>query len=130
VHNELFLNRGFVALGILLFGLSHGIAEAGETAIASRTATVDGVKLHYLTAGHGPTVIPIHGYTQASRMWTPIIPILAEKLTVIARSAGHRRLGYSGVSGAFLVFSLIAAEADVSFENDVARLGLGTPTTL
>jgi pimeloyl-ACP methyl ester carboxylesterase len=84
MHNELFLSRGFVALGILLFALSHGIAQAGETAIASGTATVDGIKLHYLTAGHGPTVILIHGYTQTSRMWTPIIPILAERFTVIA----------------------------------------------
>jgi len=56
----------------------------GGSAIASRTATVDGVKLHYLTAGRGPTVILLHGYTQTSRMWRPIIPLLAEKFTVIA----------------------------------------------
>jgi len=48
------------------------------------TATVDGVKLHYLTAGRGATVILLHGYTQTSRMWRPIIPLLAEKFTVIA----------------------------------------------
>ena len=52
--------------------------------IASRTATVEGVKLHYLTAGQGPAVILLHGYTQTSRMWSPIIPLLAEKSTVIA----------------------------------------------
>jgi pimeloyl-ACP methyl ester carboxylesterase len=45
---------------------------------------VDGVKLHYLTAGHGPAVILLHGYTQTSRMWRPIIPLLADKFTVIA----------------------------------------------
>jgi pimeloyl-ACP methyl ester carboxylesterase len=45
---------------------------------------VDGLKLHYLMAGHGPAVILLHGYTQTSRMWKPIIPLLAEKFTVIA----------------------------------------------
>src|SRR5438034_10912240 len=56
---------------------------ANETAIASRTATVDGVKLYYLTAGRGPTVILLHGYTQTSRMCKAIIPFLANKFTVI-----------------------------------------------
>jgi hypothetical protein len=52
--------------------------------IADKTADVDGLKLHYLTAGSGPTVILLHGYTQTSRMWRPVIPMLAEKFTVIA----------------------------------------------
>jgi pimeloyl-ACP methyl ester carboxylesterase len=52
--------------------------------IASRKATIDGVKLHYWTAGHGPTVILLHGYTQTSRMWKPIIPLFAKNFTVIA----------------------------------------------
>ncbi len=52
--------------------------------ISSRTSVIDGVKLHYLTAGHGPSVILLHGYTQTSRMWRPIIPLLADKFTVIA----------------------------------------------
>ena len=51
---------------------------------ASRTAAVDGLTLLYLTAGHGPALVLLHGYTQTSRMWTPIIPRLAEKFTVIA----------------------------------------------
>jgi pimeloyl-ACP methyl ester carboxylesterase len=45
---------------------------------------VEGIKLHYLTAGRGPTLILLHGYTQTSRMWRPIIPLLAERFTVIA----------------------------------------------
>jgi pimeloyl-ACP methyl ester carboxylesterase len=55
-----------------------------SNAINSRTAEVDGVTLHYLTAGLGPTVILLHGYTQTSRMWRPIIPQLAKKFMVIA----------------------------------------------
>ena len=59
-------------------------AATGDTAIISRTADVDGVRLHYLTAGHGAPVILLHGYTQTSRMWKPIFPRLAGTFTVIA----------------------------------------------
>ena len=53
-------------------------------AISSHYATVDGVKLHYLEAGHGPTLLLLHGYAQDSRMWRPAIPVFAQKFTVIA----------------------------------------------
>src|SRR5436853_6310597 len=69
---------------LLLPASLNGAAQSDPGSIASRTATADGVTLHYLTAGHGPTVILLHGYTQTSRMWKPIIPLLANKFTVIA----------------------------------------------
>jgi pimeloyl-ACP methyl ester carboxylesterase len=76
---------GFIAVGfVLLFGAELAVARAAADAIASQTAEVDGVKLHYLKAGHGPPVILLHGYTQTSRMWRPIMPLLAERFTVIA----------------------------------------------
>src|SRR6266446_3664514 len=75
---------GVVLLALFLSTTLPAIAKTGNSAIASRTATVEGAKLHYLTAGHGPAVILLHGYTQTSRMWRPIIPLLAEKFTVIA----------------------------------------------
>src|SRR5260370_38336961 len=55
-----------------------------EPQIDSRTAKIDNVELHYLTAGHGPAVILLHVFAETSRMWRPIIPLLAEKFTVIA----------------------------------------------
>jgi pimeloyl-ACP methyl ester carboxylesterase len=60
------------------------VHAAPDSAIISRTADIDGVKLHYLMAGQGPAVILLHGYTQTSLMWRPLIPLLAEKFTVIA----------------------------------------------
>jgi pimeloyl-ACP methyl ester carboxylesterase len=69
---------------LLIASLSAKGGSAPESTIDSRTASIDGVKLHYLTAGHGPAVILLHGYTQTSRMWRPIMPLLAEKFTVIA----------------------------------------------
>jgi len=77
------LLAGFVAV-ILFATATTARTSAPLEAIASRTALVDGSKLHYLTAGHGPAVILLHGYTQTSRMWRPIIPLLAEKFMVIA----------------------------------------------
>jgi pimeloyl-ACP methyl ester carboxylesterase len=53
-------------------------------AIESRSAQVEGIGIHYLIAGHGPAVILLHGYTQTSRMWRPLIPKLVQKFTVIA----------------------------------------------
>jgi pimeloyl-ACP methyl ester carboxylesterase len=60
------------------------IATAADKNFVSRTAEIDGVKLHYTTGGHGPALILLHGYAETSRMWTPILPLLGEKFTVIA----------------------------------------------
>ena len=80
--NTFYSRRGIIVFTLLLASSLLTVAQSAP--IASRTAQVDGLKLHYLTAGHGPTVILIHGYTQTSRMWRPIIPLLAENFTVIA----------------------------------------------
>jgi pimeloyl-ACP methyl ester carboxylesterase len=78
--------RFFAALIALLWfvALPERAGAQDTNAINSRTAEVAGVSIHYLTAGHGPALILLHGYTQTSRMWRPIIPQLAEKFTVIA----------------------------------------------
>jgi pimeloyl-ACP methyl ester carboxylesterase len=76
---------GLAAFALFLIPVAVAAQNApGAIAIASRTADVEGVKIHYLTAGQGPAVILLHGYTQTSRMWRPLIPLLAGKFTVIA----------------------------------------------
>lgn len=77
------LNQLRLAL-FLVFAPFASQAHAAPTAIASHIASIDGAQIHYLTAGHGSAVLLLHGYTQTSRMWRPIIPLLAEKFTVIA----------------------------------------------
>ena len=57
--------------------------KAGKLA-QSHFARIEGKKVHYLTAGEGPAVILLHGYTQTSRMWRPLIEKLNDKFTVIA----------------------------------------------
>jgi pimeloyl-ACP methyl ester carboxylesterase len=70
-------------LSICVSALARGADTEGKT-IASRMQEVDGVQVHYLTAGQGPAVILLHGYAETSRMWRPIIPVLAERFRVIA----------------------------------------------
>ena len=69
---------------ILLVLIAASTAAAHGQSIASRTAEINGVKLHYMTAGHGPALVLLHGYAETSLMWKPIIPALAERFTVIA----------------------------------------------
>jgi pimeloyl-ACP methyl ester carboxylesterase len=59
-------------------------AQSASSPIESKFATVDAIKIHYLSAGHGPAVILLHGYAETSRMWRPLIPKLTDKFTVIA----------------------------------------------
>ncbi len=58
--------------------------KAHKAATKSSAVKIDGKKIHYLTAGQGPAVVLLHGYTQTSRMWRPLIEKLKGKFTVFA----------------------------------------------
>ena len=60
------------------------IGPKADRTTKSSTVKIEGKKIHYLTAGQGPAVLLLHGYTQTSRMWLPLIEKLKEKFTVIA----------------------------------------------
>jgi pimeloyl-ACP methyl ester carboxylesterase len=51
---------------------------------ASRFATVNGVKLHYVIAGSGDPVLLVHGWPETWYAWRKIIPVLAARFTVVA----------------------------------------------
>lgn len=81
-----------IPLSGTLLPASAGAAQA-NVAIDSRTATANGIRLHYLQAGSGPQtpVVLLHGYAQTSRMWRPLMARLADRRSVIApdlRGAG------------------------------------------
>ena len=78
-----------LALFLVLFlavgrGVEAAAPAAGAPPIAVRTAVVDGVTIQYLSAGHGPAIVLLHGYAETSRMWRPLIPRLAATFTVVA----------------------------------------------
>lgn len=46
--------------------------------------TVNGIRLHYVTAGTGDPVVLLHGWPQTWHEWRRVIPALAAKFTVVA----------------------------------------------
>lgn len=57
-------------------GLPAGFHEATQT-------LGNGTTIHYVRGGSGEPVVLIHGFTDTSRMWRPVLPILAKSYTVI-----------------------------------------------
>ena len=60
---------------------------------------MDGVRINYKIGGRGPVVVLLHGYTQTSHMWIPLMPLLAASHTVIApdlRGAGNSERAKDG----------------------------------
>ncbi|PYO37482.1 MAG: alpha/beta hydrolase, partial [Candidatus Rokuibacteriota bacterium] len=65
-------------------------AQTGKP-FREHSADVNGVRINYKIGGNGPVVALLHGYTQTSHMWIPLISVLATSHTVIApdlRGAG------------------------------------------
>jgi pimeloyl-ACP methyl ester carboxylesterase len=50
------------------------------------SAEVQGLRIFYREAGPkgAPTIVLLHGYPSSSRMWAPLIPLLAQRYRVIA----------------------------------------------
>src|SRR5688500_9102654 len=55
-----------------------------RTVLHDRFAGVNGIRLHYLVAGKGEPVLLLHGYTQNSHMWRPLMTELAKTHSVVA----------------------------------------------
>jgi pimeloyl-ACP methyl ester carboxylesterase len=93
---------GAASLVALLLLASYPFPAAASTVpggFAERFAEVNGVRLHYFIGGKGSPVVLLHGYTQTSHMWLPIMPLLAQRHTVIVpdlRGAGGSAKPESG----------------------------------
>jgi pimeloyl-ACP methyl ester carboxylesterase len=74
--------RVLLVISLGLLPAAH--AFAAPDPIASKSASVDGLALHYLMAGSGEALVLLHGYAETSRMWRPLMPSLAAKFRVVA----------------------------------------------
>lgn len=77
----------FVALvAHILFGCAvTAVAQLPTSAIADQTAKVGTRQIHYLRAGSGKTtIVLLHGWPQSSHEWRRVMPLLADRFTVIA----------------------------------------------
>lgn len=50
----------------------------------SQTATVNGVRLHYVIGGQGEPLVLLHGWPETWYEWHRVMPTLAQRYTVIA----------------------------------------------
>ena len=96
-----FLARIAILVATLLLASSPLLvaASTAPAGFAERSAEVNGVRLHYFIGGKGSPVVLLHGYTQTSHMWLPIMPSLARRHTVIVpdlRGAGGSAKPKSG----------------------------------
>ncbi|OAN35838.1 alpha/beta hydrolase [Plantibacter sp. H53] len=65
----------------------------------STTVESDGARLHVITEGEGPAVLLLHGFPHTWRVWSAVIPTLAETHRVIApdlRGLGDSERAVSG----------------------------------
>src|SRR3954447_12824980 len=54
------------------------------TMLIHKRATVNGVRLHYVTAGTGPVILCMHGWPQNHREFLPVIEAFCDKYRFIA----------------------------------------------
>ena len=87
-----------------------GAEAADSIAIGSHTVVLERLRVHYLTAGSGPTVLLLHGVPQHSYMWRPVIAALAADYTVVAPDL--RGTGGTQVTEAGYDKRSIAADVD------------------
>jgi pimeloyl-ACP methyl ester carboxylesterase len=67
-----------------------------------RTASVNGIQLHYVIGGHGDPVVLLHGWPETWYAWHRVMPALAKNYTVIApdlRGLGDSSKPVTGYDG-------------------------------
>jgi len=107
-----------LARSLLIFAMlsSPAFAEAPQ----SRFAEVNGQRIHYLVAGKGDPIVLLHGYTQTSHMWRPLIDQLARDHMVIApdlRGFGQSSLPRDGVTKAEMAHDVHALVASLGLSS-------------
>jgi len=89
------------------------------TGFVERFADINGVRLHYLIGGKGSPVVLVHGYTQTSHMWRPLMLPLAQRHTVIVpdlRGAGGSAKPESGYDKKTLAADIYKIISSLGFD--------------
>ncbi len=76
--------KHFLSAFVLAF-VCCSSASAQNNSYQSKTANVNGVRIHYLRAGTGKRILVlIHGFGDTSRMWIPLFDEFGKDYTIIA----------------------------------------------
>lgn len=102
---------------LLLLSLSSNVFAQEPQ---SKFAEAGGQKIHYLVAGTGDPVILLHGYTQTSRMWIPLMQKLSADHLVIApdlRGIGSTSIPEQGFTKADMARDIHALVLSLGLRN-------------
>lgn len=115
---------GAAALGAAL-AARPALAQALPDGFSDRFADVNGTRLHYRIGGAGSPVVLLHGYAQTGHMWSPLMPKLAQRHTVIVpdlRGAGGSSKPEGGYEKKNMAVDIRALTDSLGF-NRVAIVG-------
>jgi pimeloyl-ACP methyl ester carboxylesterase len=115
------------SISLLLLACCALTASAGKVpaGFTGHFVEVNGVRLHYFIGGKGSPVVLLHGYAETSHMWLPIMPLLAERHTVIVpdlRGAGYSSKPESGYDKKNMAVDIHALVVSLGF-NRVEMVG-------
>lgn len=80
------LLAGLVASWFLAPGLwtrAYMAVNRSRAGLKARRIDVDGVRWYYLSGGHGPTLLLLHGFGGDSSNWLPISRLLRQRFTLV-----------------------------------------------
>src|ERR687883_250801 len=60
------------------------MSESEDVMLQHRFANVNGIRMHYVTAGEGPLILFLHGFPEFWYSWRYQIPFFAEHFKVVA----------------------------------------------
>lgn len=106
--------------------LDAASSRSAPSEISSAFANINGVRVHYLIAGKGSPIVLLHGYTQTSHMWRPLIPLLASTHLVIApdlRGLGESQRAPSGYDKKTMAQDVHALVHQLGVNEPIALVG-------
>jgi len=93
--------------------------EHANVEVSHHIAKVNGIRLHYVTAGEGEPLVLLHGFAQTWYEWRRILPALARRYQVIApdlRGAGDSEKPPSGYQKKTMAEDIHALVEHLGFE--------------
>ena len=108
------LNQNHIAMAQQQQQLNGNSFQIDNMTFSHHTASVNGIKLHYVIGGHGDPVVLLHGWPETWYGWHKVMPALAKNYTVIApdlRGLGDSSrplTGYDGKTTAEDIYQLVS----------------------
>jgi pimeloyl-ACP methyl ester carboxylesterase len=100
--------------------------EIDNITFSHHTASVNGIRLHYVLGGHGDPVVLLHGWPQTWYEWRHVMPALAKNYTVIVpdlRGLGDSSKPFSGYDGNTTAEDIYQLMTQLNLEQKINLVG-------